>query len=151
MEIKTILGHEIAISRFNEEDEDKIISNINDEILNGANKGDLQIKDYTVRFKILDSGEYYLKELNKSLTIIESLLNEKIVDTGNKVSFYQTDDYFEELNDLELFEDLDYYNKAMFEACILDKNEETIDDMTTGRYCDIQSVYDELLAFMDEL
>lgn len=151
MEIKTILGHEIAISRFNEEDEDKIISNINDEILNGANKGDLQIKDYTVRFKILDSGEYYLKELNKSLTIIESLLNEKIVDTGNKVSFYQTDDYFEELNDLELFEDLDYYNKAMFEACILDKDEETIDDMTTGRYCDIQSVYDELLAFMDEL
>lgn len=151
MEIKTILGHEIAISRFNEDDEDKIISNINDEILNGANKGDLQIKDYTVRFKILDSGEYYLKELNKSLTIIESLLNEKIVDTGNKVSFYQTDDYFEELNDLELFEDLDYYNKAMFEACILDKNEETIDDMTTGRYCDIQSVYDELLAFMDEL
>lgn len=151
MEIKTILGHEIAISRFNEDDEDKIISNINDEILNGANKGDLQIKDYTVRFKILDSGEYYLKELNKSLTIIESLLNEKIVDTGNKVSFYQTDDYFEELNDLELFEDLDYYNKAMFEACILDKNEETIDDMTTGRYCDIQSVYDGLLAFMDEL
>jgi hypothetical protein len=39
----------------------------------------------------------------------------------------------------------------MFEACILDKNEETIDDMTTGRYCDIQSVYDELLVFMDEL
>lgn len=151
MQIETIIGHEVALSRFNNEDENSIIYKINDEILSGTFQGELEIKDYKVKFKVLDSGEYYLKELNKSLTMIESLLNEKLKDSKYKVSFYQTDDYFDELNDLELFDDLDYYNKAMFEACILDENGETIDDMTTGRYCDIQSVYDELVEFVDEL
>lgn len=152
MEVVTILGHDVAISTFNNEDEDVIIQQIGDDITEGAFSGKFQVKNnYEVKFKILNDGEYYLNELNKSLEIINELLNEKLKYTKYTASIYQTEDYFDELENVDLFDDLNYYNKAMFEASILDENEDIVGDMITGRYCDIKSVYDEITDLIDEL
>jgi len=71
-------------------------------------------------------------------------LNVKLMSTGYEVTIIQTSEYYDE--DKELDESDEYWNLPMYEAFI-----DTIEDSTSGRYCDIDSVVDEIEAFVESL
>lgn len=66
-------------------------------------------------------------------------LNEILKPFKKCVSIYQTSDLYETDD-----EDDSYYEAPMYEAYIESLDGEEVDDTTTGRYCDIDSVIDEI-------
>ncbi|UXC30465.1 hypothetical protein N3114_05460 [Aliarcobacter butzleri] len=78
------------------------------------------------------------------LTDCERYLNKLIKDTQYIVEIYQTDDVYED--DEESF----YHGRAMYEGKIKHKDtEEELDDSLTGRYCEISSVFEDLLGYIN--
>lgn len=62
--------------------------------------------------------------------------NLKLEPLGFQIDFYQTDDW---LGDL-----------PMYEAKLVDLDDEDIEDAITGRYCDPISVFNEIVDIVDE-
>ena len=104
----------------------------------------------------------YIMEIKEKIKIIENKLNLKLSELSTKkctVSIYETSDFYgedeydnivedwndeEELSRLRIKYNDEYIGLPMYEACIQDPNDDYIDDTTTGRYCDIDSVIDEI-------
>ncbi len=77
--------------------------------------------------------------MSKKVSIIEEKIEKKnlaLKTHGFQINFYQTDDWLG--------------NKPMYEATLIDMEEDEIEDTITGRYCDPSSVYDEILSSADE-
>lgn len=79
----------------------------------------------------------------------EERFNEILVPSNHKVSIYQTEDYYGE-GEEEIFGSDKYFDKPMYEARIEDDNGDEVEDTTTGRYCSLQSVVEELEGFVLE-
>lgn len=78
------------------------------------------------------------------LTDCERYLNKLIKDTKYSVEIYQTDDVYED--DEESF----YHDRAMYEGKLIYKDtEEELEDSLTGRYCEISSVFEELVDYIN--
>lgn len=75
------------------------------------------------------------KIINKIETKIEKK-NLKLKALGFQIDFYQTDDYLDDM--------------PMYEAKLVDLNDEDIEDAITGRYCDPRSVFNEIVDIVDE-
>ena len=80
------------------------------------------------------------------LTDCERYLNKLIKDKKYSVEIYQTDDVYEDEDD----EESSYEGKPMYEGKLIHKDtEEELDDSLTGRYCEISSVFEELLGYIN--
>ena len=79
----------------------------------------------------------------------EERFNEILVPSNHKVSIYQTEDYYGEGSD-EIDESDKHFDKPMFEARIENNNGDEVEDTTTGRWCSLQSVVDDLEGFVTE-
>lgn len=66
-------------------------------------------------------------------------------DTGLTVDIYQTSDWYDDVDETD-----PYYDSPMFEAHLNNIDGEEIEDTTTGRYCCIASVVEELRGFIEE-
>lgn len=91
--------------------------------------------------------------INKNIETMEIMIkncNLLLKQTELKVLFLETDDFFGNGDDTIMEDDPDY-GKPMYEACIVDRDYCTVDDTTTGRYCSLQSVYEEMLSFIDKV
>jgi len=84
---------------------------------------------------------------NYKVIMNEERLNRMLSGTNCKVSIFQTEDYYGE-GDEDISEDHNYYGLPMFEAYIMDGDENPIEDTTTGRFCCIDSVSDELEGYV---
>jgi hypothetical protein len=93
----------------------------------------------------------------KEVDSIQDIFMEKItkeIDTllaGTPYSacFYQTSEFFDSTDD-ESEENTPFNDMPMYEAYIQDTNEDAV-SKTTGRYCELASVRDELLAFAEDI
>lgn len=74
----------------------------------------------------------------------EKRLNPQLALYGKSVSIYETEETYEDTD-----EDDALYGAPMYEAVITDDVTE-ITDTTTGRYCDLQSVIDEISVLVGE-
>lgn len=99
--------------------------------------------------------EEKIKETKKRLDekLSELNTNKCTVSIFETSDFYGADEYDEIVQDWNDEEELSklrikyndkYIGLPMYEAYIQDSNDDTIDDTTTGRYCDIDSVIDEI-------
>jgi N12 class adenine-specific DNA methylase len=80
----------------------------------------------------------------------EERINKELEDTPFKVSIFQTSENYDE--ELDRDESDEYWNLAMFEAVVEYKeSEEEVEDTTTGRYVEAESVVDEIESFALEL
>lgn len=78
--------------------------------------------------------------LNKIIQKIEAKIekkNLKLKNIGLQIDFYQTDDYIGD--------------EPMYEAKLVDLNDEDIEDAITGRYCDPRCVFNEIVDIVDEI
>lgn len=66
--------------------------------------------------------------------------------TGSKIEIIETSEFFGD-NDDDIDESDPYFGKPMYEAYVVDANGDEIEDTRTGRYCDLLSVIDEVVAF----
>ncbi len=80
----------------------------------------------------------------------EERLNKELEDTPYKVSIFQTSENYDE--EFEREESDEYWNLAMYEATIEYKEtEEELENLTTGRYVETESVVEELERNVIEL
>ena len=87
------------------------------------------------------------EELAKHIKFCESYLNYHLLnDTQYIVEIYETDDVYEDEDD----EESSYDGKPMYEGKLINKNtEEELENSTSGRYCEISSVFEELLDYIN--
>ncbi|MGJ0495105.1 hypothetical protein [Aliarcobacter cryaerophilus] len=87
------------------------------------------------------------EEMAKHIKFCESYLNYHLLnDTHYIVEIYETDDVYEDEDD----EESSYEGKPMYEGKLIHKDtEEELDDSLTGRYCEISSVFEELLGYIN--
>ena len=87
------------------------------------------------------------EELAKHIKFCESYLNYHLLnDTQYIVEIYETDDVYEDEDD----EESSYDGKPMYEGKLINKNtEEELEDSTSGRYCEISSVFEDLLGYIN--
>ena len=79
------------------------------------------------------------------LTDCERYLNKLIKNTQYIVEIYQTDDVYEDDD-----EESSYDGKPMYEGKLVHKDtEEELEDSLTGRYCEISSVFEDLLGYIN--
>jgi hypothetical protein len=113
--------------------------------VSGDSTNIISIADFFKKYNHLfhENVDYYIE---KEEIRLNQLLKNSGVDCT--VSIYQTDDYYEideEDEDNYSEEEYDIYNDApMFEAKIEDIYGEEVEDTTTGRYCDLADVIDEI-------
>jgi len=69
--------------------------------------------------------------------------------TAYSACLYQTSEFFDSTDD-ESEENNPFNDMPMYEAYIQDTNEDAV-SKTTGRYCELASVRDELLAFAEDI
>lgn len=80
------------------------------------------------------------------ITEAEKRLNSQLNIFGKSVSIYETDETYDDVDEDDIL-----YGSAMYEAVIIDdKTEEALYETTTGRYCDLRSVIDEITATAEE-
>lgn len=94
----------------------------------------------------------YTERLEKKEDYMELMLenyNQLLEPIGLKALIWKTDDYFGN-GDESIDENDPDYGKAMFEACLVDQYGDTIDDTTTGRYCYLHSVNEEILPHIEK-
>lgn len=91
-------------------------------------------------------------QISNNLIIVTKIreLNKMLIETGCKVSIFQTEDYYGE-GDEDISEDDEYYGFPMFEAYIVDKEGSDIKNTTTGRFCCLTSVCEELEGYVLEI
>jgi len=93
----------------------------------------------------------------KEISSIQDIFMEKITNeidtllagTPYSACFYQTSEFFDSTDD-ESEENTPFNGMPMYEAYIQDKNEDAVSKIT-GRYCELTSVRDELLAFTEDM
>jgi hypothetical protein len=96
---------------------------------------------------VLFYGEAYCDFMIENHT---EIFNKQLEPLGLKVNIFQTSEFYGE-DEEEIDEEDPYFKMPMYEAYIIDSDEEEIENTTTGRYCDISSVIDEIKGFVDEL
>lgn len=98
--------------------------------------------DETARFEVVPELHYGEPYSDWMILKYEKELNKLLRATSHTVSIIETSEYYGDGDD-EVDESDPYYDKVMFEAYIEDEDGEQVGE-TTGRYCSISDVCDEL-------
>lgn len=103
----------------------------------------------TLQEFFLNHNKLFHKNSEKLMALETNRLNKALAAAGieNEVSIWQTDDYYEideDENDYSEEEISLYEDSPMYEAQIIDEDEEEVEDTTTGRYCNLLDVIGEI-------
>lgn len=88
---------------------------------------------------------------NTHIKHLTNEVNTLLEGSGLTVSVYETSEIYGKDDMGHKNEDANtedpYFGMPMYEANLQDKNEDVVEDTTTGRYCDLFSVREEIIAF----
>lgn len=103
-------------------------------------------KDWILKTSVLDLEDEY--DSFSLATEAEEYLNSLLKETEYEVEIYETDDSYEDEDD----EVSSYAGKTMYEGKLIHKDtKDELEDSISGRYCEISSVFEELLDFVDSI
>ena len=144
----TIIGHNIDIKNLEDFDytkgKDAFIFEINDSILAGQVDGDVIVNGVSYEWEVIpniDHNEYMMK-------FYTAKYNALLMDTKYEVSIYQSDEFYEDMDE----DESEYEDFPMYEACIEDKETQIdVADTTTGRWVKISDVIEEVECYVYEL
>lgn len=105
--------------------------------------------DTTETFEVAPYVYYKDDYNNHMIEKYEEKFNKMLEGTGKSVSILETSECYGD-DEEDIFGEHPSYGLPMFEAYIQDSDEMDIEDTTTGRYCCLKSVCDELDEFVAE-
>ena len=89
---------------------------------------------------------YYKDDYNNHAIDFYTLkFNTLLKESKHEVTIFETSEFYESEE-----EDDEYEGLPMFEAFIQDENEDALDDSTTGRYCSLSCVIEEIENSVEE-
>ena len=131
---------------------DKITQAFNDEFFAWTKTDILEaLKDQELNEDVANALIEKYDDLNRAYAKEqEERINKELEDTPYKVSIFQTSENYDE--ELKRGESDEYWNLSMFEAYVEYKeSEEEVEDTTTGRYVEAESVVSEIKDQISEL